>query len=77
MKSGRKLRDLSLEAFSDVSDRTYLGSRKRDLKIPMMNKLAELCEITEVHPLTLLTLAAARGMAISDWHWSGNLRQTR
>ncbi|EZO63476.1 hypothetical protein V559_01389 [Pseudomonas aeruginosa BWH058] len=50
---------MSQEAFSDVSSRTYMSSLERDLKSPTMNKLAELCEVMEVHPLTLLTLAYA------------------
>ena len=55
----RKARGLSQEAFSDVSSRTYMSSLERDLKSPTLNKLAELCEVMEVHPLTLLTLAYA------------------
>jgi transcriptional regulator with XRE-family HTH domain len=50
---------LSQEAFSDVSSRTYMSTLERDLKSPTLNKLAELCEVMEVHPLTLLTLAYA------------------
>lgn len=53
----RKARGLSQEAFSDVSSRTYLSSLERDLKSPTIHKLAELCEVMQVHPLTLLTLA--------------------
>ncbi|GKX47823.1 helix-turn-helix domain-containing protein [Pectobacterium carotovorum] len=55
----RKARGLSQEAFSDVSSRTYMSTLERDLKSPTLNKLAELCEVMEVHPLTLLTLAYA------------------
>jgi hypothetical protein len=36
-----------------------MSSLERDLKSPTLNKLAELCEVMEVHPLTLLTLAYA------------------
>ncbi|ETD54013.1 XRE family transcriptional regulator [Pseudomonas aeruginosa VRFPA07] len=50
---------MSQEAFSDVSSRTYMSSLERDLKSPTMHKLTELCEVMEVHPLTLLTLAYA------------------
>ena len=57
LKSVRKARGLSQEAFSDVSSRTYLSSLERNLKSPTLNKLAELCEVMEVHPLTLLTLS--------------------
>ncbi len=59
LKTIRKARGLSQEAFSDVSSRTYMSSLERDLKSPTLNKLAELCEVMEIHPLTLLTLAYA------------------
>lgn len=50
---------MSQEAFSDVSSRTYMSSLERDLKSPTLHKLTELCEVMDVHPLTLLTLAFA------------------
>ena len=59
LKTIRKARGLSQEAFSNVSSRTYMSSLERDLKSPTLNKLAELCEVMEIHPLTLLTLAYA------------------
>ena len=59
LKTIRKARGLSQEAFSNVSSRTYMSSLERDLKSPTLNKLVELCEVMEVHPLTLLTLAYA------------------
>ncbi len=59
LKTIRKARGLSQEAFSDVSSRTYMSTLERDLKSPTLNKLTELCEVMEVHPLTLLTLAYA------------------
>ena len=59
LKAVRKARGLSQEAFSDVSSRTYLSSLERGLKTPTLNKVAELCEVLDVHPLTLLTLAYA------------------
>ena len=58
IRTVRKARGLSQEAFSDVSSRT-LSSLERDLKSPTLHKLTELCEVMEVHPLTLLTLAYA------------------
>ena len=65
LKMTRKARGLSQEAFSEVSSRTYLSSLERGLKSPTLNKVAELCAVMEVHPLTLLTLAyAADGKAI-------------
>ena len=59
LKTIRKARGLSQEDFSDVSSRTYMSTLERDLKSPTLNKLAELCNVMEVHPLTLLTLAYA------------------
>jgi transcriptional regulator with XRE-family HTH domain len=57
LKTIRKARGLSQEAFSDVSSRTYMSSLERGLKSPTLSKVAELCEVMDVHPLTLLTLA--------------------
>ena len=59
LKTVRKARGLSQEAFSDVSSRTYMSSLERDQKSPTVHKLTELCEVMDVHPLTLLTLAYA------------------
>ena len=55
LKTIRKARGLSQEAFSKVSSRTYL----RGLKNPTLSKIDELCQVMEVHPLTLLALAYA------------------
>jgi hypothetical protein len=38
-----------------------MSTLERDLKSPTLHKLTELCEVMEVHPLTLLTLAYAGG----------------
>lgn len=57
LKTVRKVRDLSQEAFSDVSSRTYMSTLERVLKSPTLNKLIELREVMEIHPLTLLNLA--------------------
>ena len=59
LKTVRKARGLSQEAFSDVSSRTYMSTLERDLKSPTLHKLTELCEVMDVHPLTLMTLAFA------------------
>lgn len=59
IRTVRKARGLSQEAFSDVSSRTYMSSLERDQKSPTMQKLTALCGVMEVHPLTLLTLAYA------------------
>ena len=34
-----------------------MSTLERDLKSPTLHKLAELCEVMKIHPLTLLTLA--------------------
>lgn len=57
IKRIRKARGLSQEAFSDVSSRTYLSALERGLKSPTLKKLETLCEVLEVHPLTLLAIA--------------------
>ena len=57
LKIVRKARGLSQEAFSRVSSRTYMSALERDLKSPTISKLAELCDVMKVHPITLLTLA--------------------
>jgi len=57
LRAVRKARGLSQEAFSDVSSRTYLSSLERGLKSPTLSKVSELCEVMDVHPLTLLALA--------------------
>jgi transcriptional regulator with XRE-family HTH domain len=57
-KAVRKVRGLSQEAFSNVSCRTYMSTLERDVKSPIIHKLTELCEVMEVHPLTMLTLTA-------------------
>lgn len=36
-----------------------MSSLERGLKSPTISKLAELCEVMQVHPITLLTLAYA------------------
>lgn len=59
LKKVRKVRGLTQESFSDVSSRTYLSSLERDLKKPTIGKLAELCDVMNVHPLTLITIAFA------------------
>ena len=61
LRTVRKARGLSQEAFSDVSSRTYLSSLERGLRSPTLNKIGQLCEVMEIHPLTLLTLAYAGG----------------
>ncbi|WP_094504945.1 helix-turn-helix domain-containing protein [Brucella thiophenivorans] len=53
----RKAKNLSQEAFSEVSSRTYMSSLERGLKSPTLKKIEGICSVLNVHPLTLLTLA--------------------
>ncbi|MBD9667136.1 helix-turn-helix transcriptional regulator [Variovorax sp. VRV01] len=65
------------QQFSDASGRTYLSSLERGLKSPTPSKVSELCEVMDVHPLALLTLAHTandRGarwslVARTTWLW--------
>ncbi len=59
IRTVRTARGLSQEAFGDVSSRTYLSSLERGLKNPTLNKLSELCEVMQIHPVTLMTMAYA------------------
>lgn len=61
LRTVRKARGLSQEAFSDVSSRTYLSVLERDLKSPTLSKLSDICEVLNVHPVTLLVLAYSGG----------------
>lgn len=66
IKMVRAARGLSQEAFSDVSSRTYLSTLERGLKSPTLSKLAELCEVMQIHPVTLLTLAYSKDGSQAD-----------
>lgn len=57
IKTVRKAKGLSQEAFSDVSSRTYLSSLERGLKSPTWQKLVQLCDVMGVHPMTLTAVA--------------------
>jgi transcriptional regulator with XRE-family HTH domain len=61
LKAVRKGHGLSQEAFSDLSSRTYVSSLERGLQSPTLKKVGDLCEVLDIHPLTLLTLAYAGG----------------
>ena len=61
LRTVRKARRLSQEAFSDVSSRTYMSVLERDLKSPTLSKLTDICEVLRVHPVTLLVLAYSQG----------------
>ena len=57
LKQARRARGLSQEAFGDVSSRTYMSSLERGVKNPTLSKIAAICRVLDLHPLTLLTLS--------------------
>jgi transcriptional regulator with XRE-family HTH domain len=56
LKQARKAKNLTQEDFSTVSSRTYLSTLERGLKSPTLDKIQELADTLEIHPLTLLVL---------------------
>lgn len=63
LKLARKARGLSQEAFADVSSRTYMSTLERGMKSPTLNKLAAICQVLSIHPMTLLALSYTGGTA--------------
>lgn len=63
LKTARKACGLSQEDFSLASSRTYVSALERRIKSPTLNKVDDLAEVLDVHPLTLLTLAYMRDPA--------------
>lgn len=57
LRTVRRARGLSQEAFSLTSSRTYVSTLERGLKAPTLNKVDELSQVLNCHPLTVLTLA--------------------
>lgn len=57
LRIARQARRLSQEDFSLASSRTYVSSLERGLKTPTLNKVDDLAEVLDIHPLTLLTLS--------------------
>ena len=60
LKYARNASDLSQEAFSLVSSRTYVSSLERGKKSPTLSKVDQLADVMDIHPLTVLTLAYMR-----------------
>jgi transcriptional regulator with XRE-family HTH domain len=57
LKTIRKTRRLSQEAFGLASSRTHVSALERGIKKPALDTVEELAEVLDVHPLTLLTLS--------------------
>nr|WP_306798012.1 helix-turn-helix transcriptional regulator [Pectobacterium carotovorum] len=55
----RQTKGLSQESFSDVACRTYISALERGMKNPTVQKLNEICDVLDIHPMTLFTLAYA------------------
>ncbi|MDH1180083.1 helix-turn-helix domain-containing protein [Achromobacter mucicolens] len=66
IKMVRGAHGLSQEAFSEVSSRTYMSSVERGLKNPTWAKVAELCEVMQVHPATLAIIVDSQDMDKAD-----------
>lgn len=66
LRTIRKACGLSQEAFALISSRTYVSTLERGLKSPTLNKIDELAEVMEIHPLTLLVLAYAESGRLDE-----------
>ncbi len=66
LKSIRKSKGLSQEAFSLSSSRTYVSTLERSLKSPTLSKVDDLAEVLGVHPLTLLAMSYLRTTDSTD-----------
>ena len=63
----RNKRDLSQEDFSDISSRTYMSSLERGLKSPTIDKIQQISDVLEIHPVSIMVatyLAANPGTTI-------------
>jgi transcriptional regulator with XRE-family HTH domain len=53
----RKYKGLTLLGFSTVSGRNYIGAIERGIKSPTIEKMNELGDFLEIHPITISYLA--------------------
>jgi transcriptional regulator with XRE-family HTH domain len=67
LRTLRKAKKLSQEDFGALSSRTYVSSLERGLKSPTLNKVDDLAQIMDVHPLTILALAYAKPDCPNGW----------
>lgn len=56
----RNSKGLTQEDFSDVSSRTYLSSLERGEKCPTLEKVDQIANQMNVHPLSLLVLTYSK-----------------
>ena len=57
LKIARESKGKSQESFGLVSSRTYVSTLERGLYSPTLNKVDQLAEVLDLHPLSLITLA--------------------
>lgn len=57
LKIIRKTKNITQEDFSSVSSRTYISTIERGLYSPTVDKVNEISNVLNIHPLTLLALA--------------------
>lgn len=56
LKQVRNRQQLTQEDFSNISSRTYLSTLERGLKSPALEKVEQLSNVLEVHPLTMMVV---------------------
>ncbi|SDR80007.1 Transcriptional regulator, contains XRE-family HTH domain [Halopseudomonas sabulinigri] len=57
----RNKRNLSQEDFSDISSRTYMSSLERGLKSPTIDKIQQISDVLEIHPVSIMVATYLAG----------------
>lgn len=57
LRLARRAKQMSQEDFDGASSRIYISELERGIKSPTLNKIEEIAEAMEIHPLTLCLLA--------------------
>jgi transcriptional regulator with XRE-family HTH domain len=66
LRTVRRARNVSQEDLGELSSRTYVSTLERGLKSPTLQKIEQLAQMLEVHPLTLLVLSYSKSTADKD-----------
>jgi transcriptional regulator with XRE-family HTH domain len=66
LKAARAARGLTQGDFAVVSSRTYLSTLERGIQSPTLEKIEQLAQTLQIHPLTLLTMAYAESTRPED-----------
>lgn len=56
---------LTQEDFTTVSSRTNLSLLEREKTVPTIEKLAQLCTVLKIHPLTLMAICYSKMEGVS------------